>query len=125
MHHGTEIDMIDINEAEKPEQVPYNVYPLGIMIDKNMLLVGVPASDCACQDDIDAHVKKAQAWLREMWERTHGMDERLKAIGAMRLPGQEGSPESHAAESPAPSSPQLSESSAGDAPDVGQASTPA
>ena len=117
--------MSDINEAEKPEQVPYNVYPLGIMIDKNMLLVGVPASDCACQDDIDAHVKKAQDWLKEMYDRTHGLDQRLKAIGAMRLPGQGSTPGSRVAADSAPSSPQSSGSSPGDAPDVGQGSTSA
>ena len=124
MHHGTEIDMIDTNESEKPESVPYNIFPLGIMLDKNMILVGVPASDCACQDDIDAHVKKAQDWLKEMYDRTHGLDQRLKAIGAMRLPGQGSTPGSRVAADPAPSSPPSSGSSAADAPVAGQPATP-
>ena len=90
-----------IDEA-KPEQVPYNVYPLGIVLDKDMLMLGVPASDITSDDDIQAHTKKAQAWIKDMFDRTHGVDERLRNISALMKPGQSPSPD----QSPAVSSPE-------------------
>lgn len=79
-------------DTTQPPQVQHKVFQLGVIVDGDQILLGIPEDQITCQADIDMHVKKAQAWLRDLYEKAQGFEDRMKAIGALMRPGQSSEP---------------------------------